>query len=93
MAIRSIKTRLDKLERQTPKASLFFILTDPCDDIPLTPEEDAILEAERLRLKELKNPILFMHWSRKEAQRLSSLAPNRNEDIQTTLKPDCSQKG
>jgi hypothetical protein len=69
----NMKARLEKLERLIPKEPLFILITDPCDDIPLTPEEEAILEVERLRLKESKNPLAIMKWSRKEAQGLGTL--------------------
>jgi hypothetical protein len=66
----NIKARLEKLERQTPKDPLFILLTDPTDNVPLTPEEESVLRVERDRRLKSKNPLLIMEWSRREAQRL-----------------------
>ena len=76
--MRTIKARLEKLERQTPKDPLFILLTDPHDDVPLTPKEESVLMVEQNRRLTSKNSLLVMEWSRKEAQRLG--APARKEE-------------
>jgi len=80
--MRNIKARLEKLERQIPKDPLFFLLSDPNDDVPLTPEEESVLRAEYNRLLKAKPPLWVMEWSRREAQRLIALSGKVNEGYQ-----------
>jgi hypothetical protein len=79
--MRNVKARLEKLERQIPKElPPLIIITNP-NDVPFTPEEEAVLQAEQNRRLKSRNSLRVMLWSRKEAQRLMALA--RKEDGDT----------
>lgn len=78
--MRNFKTRLEKLERRIPEELPPLMIITNGNDVPFTPEEEAVLQAEQDRKSKSRDPLRVMLWSRKEAQRLIGLARNEGED-------------
>jgi hypothetical protein len=70
--VRSTKARIAKLEGRNSKTPTVIRFIGFGGDRLLTPEEEAVLEAERERLiRETKTGFVYMRLTKEEAQKLS----------------------
>ena len=75
--VRSTKARIAKLESRNPKEPLVFHLVGFGRDVLTVEEESALRAAEEQLKRETKNGLVFVDWTKEEAQRLMLGMPPR----------------